>query len=65
MFTVGIEDPISEEAIQSFQEIDKNLNAWRSKKFQLLTVKIRMLSGDHIETAKSVAKKFGMITDKD
>ena len=51
MCTVGIEDPICEESIQSFHEIDKKFG-----------VKIRMLTGDHIETARSVAKKIGMIS---
>lgn len=52
LMTVGLEDPLCDEAMQTFQEIDQNLN-------------VRILTGDHIETAKSLAIKIGLITDQD
>ena len=52
LLTIGFEDPLCEEATQTLQEIDEN-------------IKVRILSGDHIETAKSLAKRIGLINNSE
>lgn len=62
----GLEDPIRPEVQKSikrirFGEADENDNKRGAKN----SVNIRMISGDHIETCKYVAKKVGIITENE
>ena len=58
-FTVGMEDPIREEVKDAIENFMRPAN----KRDKVLNIKI--LTGDHIETAKKVAVDCGLITEEE
>ena len=48
---IGIDDPLDPESVAAFKECEEN------------GIKVIMVTGDHIDTAKAVAKKIGILKD--